>query len=375
MADVTPTLEEDIIIESRTQSPEQIQAALAGVGFETTESVLDSDQPDEEAVTPAPVAATAAPVVESDDDDEEETVPPAQAPEAGVKRPTGSSRLKQKLTERETEIAELKRQLAERSAPAQAAVVATPVATPVAAAAPAVVGDDATPLPRPDPDDFEEGKFGVEWDLALMDWRDAEKARVERLNKKQEQAQAEAEQERLAQQRRDAAQREQDERFNASFVKAREVHPDFDEVWKTKSGVTPLSTPMNFMMRQSDAGFGVLAYWLASNPDEAKRIFDATTVPDGATNAQIERAKAKAWNEIEKIEQQLQPAAAAPAPAQARTAGVAPRVSVPVKPLPPEPVGARSGVNRKRLSEMTDAEVNSLDTPEYLKLRKEEFGS
>jgi TPR repeat protein len=101
-----------------------------------------------------------------------------------------------------------------------------------------------------------------------------------------------------------------DDRILGSFARARREYPDFDEVTKANAYL-PRSDAMNSVMRSPEEDFAALDYWLAKNPAEARRIFEVTKVPDGATQSQIDAAKACAWNEVHKIQQQLYSDAAA----------------------------------------------------------------
>lgn len=109
---------------------------------------------------------------------------------------------------------------------------------------------------------------------------------------------------------RSAAESEEYYRLQAQYLYARALYPDFDA--KLEAGKNfPVTPIMAYVMKRHEVGMPRLMYWLATHEAEDRRIFDATIVPQGATEEQIDLAKAKAWSEFRQIEQQLQSAPAA----------------------------------------------------------------
>jgi hypothetical protein len=346
---------DDIVVESRTQSVEAIKAVLEGDNYAVTEESTRSDKP-AEAAPAKPKGEGAAETVEETEEIEAEAEVEAEAgaeaERAGRPKLTGaqrSKRTRERLRSTEAEVVELRRQLAEKTA------APAPAATPAASAAPAETAPE--PKARPNPDDFSDGRFDPSYEEALLDWHDDER---ERKRAKTEETTRQAE----------TAKRETDT-WAARVAEEKTVHPDYDEVIRANAEL-PISLAVHHVAKDSPRAAGVL-YWLATNPEEAKRIFDATLIDPAKDSPRVAARKhALAVEEVEKIEEAL--AAPPPKEQEPATNGAGTTRSVPRKPVPVEQVAGRSGGNRKSLSQMSPDELRAMDTPEYIRLYKQEFG-
>ena len=369
--------DDEMVIESATQTPEQIQAVLKDLGYETTESDFKTDkpaavetpaaEPDKPVETPAAVPAVAA---QEDDESEgdEEPVKPAAEPAGGKPKLSGHQRDKLKLQRAAEENAELKRRLdeIERRVPPQVEETPAPAA------------ED----PEPDPEDAEkypDGQFDAAFRRDHGKWSAREVLREDRAAEK---TRRETETARQATERQAEATRTAQERATAQLTEAKAEHADFDEVIAANAEM-PVTPAMAYAIQSSELGIPRLQYWLATHPEETAKIHEATKLPADATQAQIRRAFARASVEFDKIEEQLQsgaqasaPVPAAKAPAtQAHAASEQPRKPVPVKPQPVEPVGSRSAAVGRKLSELSQQETAELTSEEYARLYKAEYGT
>jgi hypothetical protein len=383
--------DEEIEIESRTQSAEAITKVLEGDNYAVTKAEDLTDKlgtaapvPEPETAPPAPVPvpvpppattpaseAPSAPATPATPPPEPEPVfsdaELAAVPETDQhgKKLSGAQRAKQAKERLRRENEELRERVKALEAKPTPAPVLTPAASPSAEPDP-----DASAKPKPDPNSFTDGILDVAYQEALVDWKLDERARLGRVESKRK---AQEDSDKQAEEARKAAEAT----WSAQVSTAKEKFTDYDEVMKSAMSI-PLSNAVAVASNSSTMKPQVL-YWLATHTDENSRILELTHIkPEDSPRTQA-RKLALAVEEVEKIEAKLAAPAASAAPppetpVPAPAAGGNEKPPVPVKPTPAEPVRARSGTGRKKLSELNDAELRALDTPEYTQLYREQYG-
>jgi hypothetical protein len=265
--------------------------------------------------------------------------------------------LESQLSEIATERQKADRELSELRSRSVAPYSPAPPVAPPAAEPP--VG----PKPKPTRADFFDAEDPDEAFLdALSDYKDNERARVQRLadeaKSRQEQenkAQEEARKRQEAESARKAEESKVADEYKASLDAARAKHSDWDAVLATPG---ELCSPAMAYVAQIAANAEIF-YWLGKHPEEATRICAATKLPQNASEAERERAKWVARREFDKIEAGL----------RAMPRSAAPQVKPVKKHTPVTPVANRGGPAQKTLSEMTAEEVRNLSPTEYRKLR------
>jgi hypothetical protein len=351
--------DDEITIESRTMTAEQIEATLAGDGVQVVSKVDLSDKPGE---TPAP--ATEPPKTVEELEAERVTAEAegqAEADLAGVpeveehtgRRLSGAARAKIARQKLQDERDALKRRVEEleRAKPAE-----TPAAQPAPAPAPVAAGPDpdATAKPEPDPDTYPDGVLDRGYIKAVARWEREEAAREERVE-------ANKAAERQAQERQAKEAEASAKAWTSKVDAAKALHPDYDDVLK-RSGDLPFSAATHVALRDSDVAPQIL-YFLATHPEEAKRICDATLISPTDPPRVAARKQALAFEEVEKIEGALkQPPSPAPAIPPVPAAGEpAPKKPVPAKPVPVTPVGHAGGSSARKYSDYTPDELREWD--------------
>lgn len=344
--------QDEIQIESRTQSAETIAAVLEGEDYAVTGTVTATDDGEKPVVEAEPEAESEA-EPEPEAETGEETPEPGEEAQLKKHKYTTAQRNKFKQQRLYEENAELKRKLTEFEAGKPAELKPVEVKSDPAQAEEAKL--------RPNPDDFDEGLFDPAYQDAMVDWRIDERDRVKRV--KESEAQAQQAKERQSEQEQAAVTS-----WNEKVEACKTAHEDYDEVM-TGAKDMPVSFPVLAAAKDGAMPAEVM-YWLATNPDESKRIYDATLITDKDSPRQAARKQALAVEEIEKIEAELSGSVKQPVQA----AGAQKKIPVPTKPTPVDPVGARSGNGRKPLSQYTQDELRALDSLEYTKLYKAEYG-
>ncbi len=387
----------ELVITSKTQSPETIRQLMKDQGYEDADFQVDgtSDQPAEvpaappaaEPETPAaaepevPAAGQPAGDEVDDEEEEEEAPPPAAAVPAPppAKPKSGSAKLKEKLTAKEQELATLRAENERLKTQAPQPASATP---PPAAAPP-------TPEPAPELrakpkfEDFAESDDQLAaFTEAVGDWtydkREFDKAKAVR---EEEVRTAPAREAKAA---ADAEQQEIARKFVDQVTVVRQQHPTFNEEIAL---IPPTPVMVQTVTRQRDGA--ELALWLARNPDELADLNEKTRLPDNFTPQQHREAVSTALMELGRIRWMKDrdgmperptsreaappppPAAAPPnqtppAPAAAAPpATPAPAGPTRVKPQPVVPVGSRGATTQKTLAQMTPAEIRAMNPDEY----------
>jgi hypothetical protein len=352
----------ELVITSKTQTAEYIKNHLESQGFETVEVTEMNDEvrvesPTEETppadVPPADPPADAVPPdppVEEvvDDDDEEEPPPPATPPV--VKKESGAQRYKRQRDEakaeaealkieqarKDGELAELRRQMAERAVPPVTPPAETKPADPEAALPPEPVAPTIPPRPtlalpelvEPDINDPEIGGDFDKWTAAtakarkdwqaeltrlqdehvdkVSDWRD-EKKRLE-----QDHARAVTDrQEQIAKQQRDQVRTAEEREREQIFTDGEQRYPDFREKAAVDHKKIVFSGAMNAVITEIGSEdkqrAADLIYWISTHPDEAHALALATELPTDKDRTKvnapeaIQKAVRKAWIQLGKV--------------------------------------------------------------------------
>ncbi|MCL5743271.1 MAG: hypothetical protein M1541_04970 [Acidobacteria bacterium] len=366
----------DIVVESMTQSAEDLQKLLEDEGYDSVEITTLTDHADDQPPAAEPAAdddtTSSAPSADAGGNagtEESETGDPGAESEtaheqSGAKKPGGFKRkIQQKdaeISTLKTELEGLKRQLAEISA-AKAAPESPTNSTPAGQGAgepPAETPDDDPEPQLEDCDDY------AEYTKKLTAWA------IRQERKKSEDAGS-----KTTESARKAAapsdeQRAEAERWNSRIAEAREKHPDFDQV--ALSPQVAASPVMVAAAQQLDEG-PELAYWLGQHPEESKRIAELTTLPQNATQQQITQAFRRVYVEFDKIAAQLNaPSSAAsretrepPAQPERTQPSPAPKPKM----TPPNPVGGRGASNARTLTEEDPDVIRSVSNEEWRKAR------
>lgn len=384
----------ELVITSKTQSPETIKKILEDQGYQTADFEVEgtSDAPPAEAlpaetkpapvvppepVVPDPLAAVpaGAPPAGDDDEEEEEEVvavtppaPPAAGSEPPKKKP-GSVKLKEKLQAQVQENATLKAEVERLKTLAPPAPAA---AAPPPAEAPAPVPEPELRA-KPTWADFEDAEDQhTAFTEAITEWTVDKKEFVkEKARREQEKIDAPA---REAAKRATAEQTEVFEGFRNRTTPVRERHPDFDQ---KIAAIPPSPVMAAVVMREEDGP--ELAYWLADNPDELLALNDATKTDATSTPAQVQSAMGKMHQALGRIRYIIsqegpsgeEPNREVPPPAPAPPVTQVPPAAAPVGAPPPKkatpvaPVGARGASSSKTLAQMTPEEIRAMPPDEY----------
>jgi hypothetical protein len=343
-----------LIVSSTTDTPQQVQAALEHFGYsqesvETIETSAPTSAPETPASAEPPAGepgeaadkSAAVPGAEEEIQEPEGTETPKKGKKAIEERFAELTRRRHEAERQadahKAERDELKRKLAEYEAkPAEKPAEAKPE------------GEVAKPAEdEPVLDAFESYE---EWVRAHQEWT-AKRANAPlraEIDALKAQIQAKDEEERL--------RREQQPVVEAWLDKvetAKAAHPDYDDMTRQAEQNGLVATPaMHQEIFESEQGPEIL-YYLASHPEECKRIEAATSVPEKPTPKQVGDAVRAAAREIGRIEAAL-------------SAPVTPEVpATPETPKPPKPSGApppvrppgtKSGTPIKSPGEMSPAE-------------------
>ncbi len=369
----------EIEIESRTQSPETIAAILKDEGYDGVTVEVASDRPGETSSSvPAPAAGGDEPAGGGGEGEtgepgaESET---AQQTQEQENRKSGSARLKKRIHEKDAEIGTLKskveeldRKLAEFTAGQPAET--KPPATAEETARPAETQAE-TDDPEPLLEDFDAHEDYVK---ALAKWTYREQRREEKKREQETREREESDRKtKTESEARTAAEAEQkaaEERWNSQLEEARATHPDFDQV--ALSDTVIASPVMVATVRELDEGCE-LAYWLGKHPEESERIARLTELPEKYTRLDVNKAFRLVTREFDKIIEKLSSgeSAATTASREARgpAATPAPTTLEPAatpKPTPLNPVGSR-GANTRSLVEADPDAIRNASNDEWRK--------
>jgi hypothetical protein len=375
----------DIVLGSRTQDLETIQAVLDGAGYEPIESAEITDEPAEEehpagqpTETPGtpeqPSGETPAELPE-EPEPAAAVEPPAAEPERKKKRP---GKLERELHKKDTLIADLTSRLEtlEKNSAGTASNSEVPAEAPAA-------------KPEPQLDDFvtalgEDEKYELavqRYTKALIGWQKEDDTRqtVVRAVTDQEQARKDAD---------EADRTALADEWNAQIVQAKAAHPDWEEKISQEFDEPVTNAVMTAAVQTLEEG-AELVYWLADHPEEAARIQKMTTLKPNPSATQINRAFAIAYRELGKAglsaatepETPTEPhAAPSPATPQGTPAARESRAVAAAQPPapkraqtksdPPTPVGSRGGSPVKsRIEDYTESELRQMPNEEYRRLR------
>ncbi len=379
----------DFVFTSRSagNTPEKIQAALESEGIFVTST---SEISDEVVTAPAPkeeIPASSEPAVDAGKKDEPaiagDTADPAKVDDkeeptaaATEKKPGVKERLKAKVATAEAALQEerTKRESLARELEDYKAGKRAPSLEPPVTDATTVVKTEEKPAePAPRPKRPKEGDFWEAEDPSaahaaadekyeddLLAWHHGETQRKEREAEATKRQQEATESFKAI---NEADQQARSERWKTQREEALTAHPDFDDKLKAAK---PFSAAMIEGAHASEYT-AEIGYYLATNPEEAERIFKATDLPKNPTQSQINKAMRKVTEEYLKIEAKLEladdaddePAATQVTeppvadPAKPVAAAPAAEPAVPAKKFTPvTPVGGRGGVAQKSITEL-----------------------
>jgi len=300
-----------VTVSSTTDSPEQIQDALAHYGEKTSEveiiqtKATPEPQPGAEPSAPAepepPEAGTTAGESDTPEDHDQGVQRKPRKPKKGIEQ--RFSELTKARREAERQRDELKayleelrnelRELKQGSKPAEATQPSQP--PPETKAAQPVAEQDK----EPQLEDFDTYEEWVKEHQAWLVRKETAplRSQVEILQKELERERSKQQQAELEEKRRAEI-----EAWEKRIAQAKAKYPDFDEAIEAadKSGVTVTGA---FQQEIHNSEYGPeIAYWLAKHPDEAARIAEQTAVPENPTPQQIMAAQRAAAREVGRIE-------------------------------------------------------------------------
>lgn len=376
----------ELVVTSKTQDAQTIRKILEGQGLVEADYKVEanSDQPEPtpELVvetpapepTPTPIIPAGPPAGDTDEDDED--VPPDTPPEpaAGTepKKKSGSAKLKEKLTAKEQENAQLKADL-ERLRAQAPTLPATPA--PATPAVEATLEPELQLRAKPKFEDFDGNDDQLSaFSEALNDWKyDEREFKKDGLRREEEKRNAPA---KAAAAAAEAENKQVGEQFQARVTTLKQTYPTIEK--EIIAAGTPTDMLSNVIMREEDSA--ELALWLARNPDEFTHINEMTRTDAKSSQADVVAAIKRAQQHVGRIRYILSregmpegttvqpppsdPAPPAQPPPPAAAAPPAPTAVRP-KPTPPNPVGSRGSTTNKTLAQMTEAEVRNMHPDEF----------
>jgi hypothetical protein len=372
-----------ITLTSASDTPEQVKEALESRGYSTeiveanqipqAPEETDKKTPPETPVEDKEDKKSPAPAEPPADKPDEAAGKPADAsgatdekqeagkpkPKKGIEERFSKLTLARKEAERETakvtrQRDELELKLAELEAQTK------PPADKPAESAPAKPAADAKPDAEPVLADFESYE---QWTVKHQEWLTAQKlsplqAEIKALQDKIK-AKEDADAQHQAEQAAEEARKPLAERWKAGEAELKAVHADYDEVMEASEEAGLQASPaMHQEIFESEFGVKV-NFYLATHPEECKRIFEATSVGEKPTAEEVGRVTRLAAREIGRIEALItQQPAPAKEPAAKSPAPVTPKPKPSAAPTPVETVGTRSVVptGEEYRDDMTQAE-------------------
>src|ERR1035438_10359622 len=262
---------EDLVFETR-QDPKVVEKVLSDLGFtgSTVETHSDEGGQVPAPETPAAEAPPAEPAAAAEPVAAEPVAPAAPKPSSGFKRKWETAAAENERLKQELELA--------RKPAAAAAPVAEPAATSTEPE-PAVPATEQA-KPKPKPENYENGVYDPQFVEDLSDWKYDDRQRIEREKVTTTARETEA------QARKDSDTRDQTA-FNTWWTnqieEAMARHTDFDVAVAKQHDVDITNDVMNQAMRTTKRG-AELAYWLATHPQEARVICQATKFNKGQKN-------------------------------------------------------------------------------------------
>jgi len=346
----------EIIVESATQSPEEVDACLQKMGFDGIQTTGQSDQPEPKPpVEKTPAAKPAAELTEQTSEtsdagsDAGEQEPPAagdDTPAAPQHKKPGSARYREQAriareneerAKQENEV--LKRKLAEL----EAAGSPKPATPPTESVPAKPVAETAPPIPelraKPRYEDFENSEDPqADFIEAMAEYKAEErehKKLVAEAERKQQEEQQKQTQE-VEQSRTRAAKdlEETQNRWKSSVETAKLRFDDFDTVMSAPRQQPVPPVLVATVVERDDVEPAELAYWLTKHPEKEKaltEIVKGMNLPDNPTSLQIAQAKRKLNAALDAIAEKLiaadeaepEPEETDAVPSQAATPGTA----------------------------------------------------
>src|SRR5579883_103162 len=367
---------DELSIASMTQTPEEIQKVLESSGHTVTETQVLTDGPLQNAQETEQPAET-----KPASEHAEETAATEQTPAPAKPKKNTFKALRQQIRELNQKLADQERTISEMKTPAE-----TKTAAPAKEAAVETDEDPAPQAPGPKPNFEDEqkyplGQYDPQYIEDLADWRYdvREHQRITKEKEKRAQAKAKAAEEKKAEPKTEAKPEPSaddkliQERWAAELASQRAKNPEFEKLLEKTHDKIVFSNVMGYVLPRLERGGDVLFY-LGQNPDVAHRIASATTLSENATRLETEKAIARAFKELGKLEDQLAPQDP-PEPEdeeideveQAKPEDPKPAKKEVVTPAapPPSPVGSRAAVAATRVTELPPEKLRSLDPDEY----------
>ena len=388
----------DLIFSSKTQTSKELQAVLSEDGYSQFQATdlsdaapepeppagdPPADPPEDPAAPPPDPAAPAPPAAPAGD-------PPAEPKPKGKpgsqrekeKRQQLETDLEKERTEKQAVLAEKDRLAAQLAAlQSNPPAAAPPAPLPAAGATPAPAATAPAAAPEPKEEDFEGDIIAFAVAKAVWQVKEDQRKSAESTRLANEQAETDkrTKEAKDAQDRLAAQQAADNERWNAQVAKAKETHPDLDELYARVQKDNSIIGEQLLAVCVRDREDGAeLMYYLFSHPEEENRLSKLVKPPANATERQIRMLAVTAHAELNKLAAQLssaspQPAAPAAAPLAAPAAPQPPppaqAPNVPAKPVPPTPVGQRQASSYRRIEQMSQQELRDMPLDEYRKRR------
>jgi hypothetical protein len=266
-----------------TEAPaEQTPAADPFQGFET-EAYDAGERVADAAAEPAPGGTKATqPAEKTGEGGTEAQAGTEGAPEGAQPKPQSAQERINEITRARRE-AERRAEAAERRAQELEAQLSDPGRAPAAAdpAAPAGKPTDTVSgdLKEPNPEDFDYGELDPRYIAAVVRHETLKvNAEIREAARKERETQTAAEQHRAAR-----------ERFEAQATVGAEKYADYHEkvVEGAEKGEWPLSAELGMLLVESEVG-DEIAYHLATNPEEAIRVFHLSPVQQAREFGRLE---------------------------------------------------------------------------------------
>lgn len=411
----------DLVVTSRTQSPEYIKKFLEDQGYSTEVSEIN----DEIFVLPVGDPADTPPDPVADDvvldaPPVPEVVPEPLKPVDPPKPKPGSAKLKERLEKTKQELeakrAENERLIAELEA---ARKPKSEIVAPVVTLAP-VAEEPAREFKAPAKPEFkvpklDDPEINGDWDKLQLETIEAQRRYTEqtaeyyeerrRVQTEEQQYKQEQERKRQAQETNAAQQaneqklQEVRDRWSNILEVGKSKYDDFGEKTSVNHPKPVVNTVINEALLNLDNAPDLI-YWISTHPDEANKLVEQTMLPEkdgriSATSADWEKALRKAYvtlgrisaSIVEKVaeaeedlddvdvpEDVAPPAPVVipdppkpPAPAVAPVAVAPPKPAVKPKPVPPTPLKPGTGGGYRKLRDMTAEEMAGLHPDDYRK--------
>ena len=419
----------DLVVTSRTQSPEYIKKFLEDQGYQTEVTEIndevfvlpvgDPENPD------APLAedVVTEPVVETPP--VPEIVPEPPKPADPPKPKPGSAKLKERLekTKQELEAKRLENEqlLAELTSARKAAKPeVVPPAAPVVVAEEPVKEFKVPPKPEFKVPKLDDPEINGDWDKLQMETIEAQRRYSEQMvdwsdqrrnvqyqeeqYKREQENKRQAKEVELAQRANDEKLKEVRDRWSNILDVGKSKYSDFDEKTQFNHPKKITNTVISEALLHLDEAPDLI-YYISTHPDEANKLVEQTMLPEkdgklAATPQDWEKALRKAYvtlgrwstsivekaaeesdvsDDLEDLDDNTIPVVVAPDPPAPAPVAVAPpkpptttvsgppKPAVKPKPVPPTPLKPGTGGGYRKLRDMTAEEMASLHPDDYRK--------